>query len=739
MSTLLAFVLASGLESAAHTQLHPRDADLFVEVLGARVVVDRLRSAPAGRFIDDPEVQKLGALLQQLGIDLGGVLRGSMPKLSAENGPPALFDAGDLGDVSISWSGLDEGGKAGAGLSERAGVVFVCDFSSAIGAARCTAAFRDARWLTDAVPATEGPESGSTRVEWSEHPLERHRLEAFGVELDAWSVHSGSRWILFAGTQTPELVSARLAAKNPALPARGELFDAEKSFTPSTGAVVARIHADLATLPLAGAVERSGVAGQLLSALIPFAGRRGFWRIELRGERFVTEAAYQPITSGGPLDQLQDLRPIAAGSARHVPKEAVGAWLLQVRPERIRPALDALLGASSREPSSDERDAKLDALFRRGLGSSASISMLPITSLPVGGSGSLVPRILVTFELADRSAFQAALAEFVERSKARNPGLVVEERPYRKVPITVFETAGSEESAPGEAGEAASVFSMLSVEGTKPCVVLLEDRVLVTLSPTHARAEIQRNEKRSKDDELHPIAMAGRFPAEVVEASSIDWSGLFGKLYDTARGFAPMLAQGGTLPFDPATLPASSAFVRFFQPSYSWTKRTERGLYTYSESSFGPETPIVVLAAVEGLSRTPGMSASALLGGGGAARSGAPGLPGPTAEGTKGVSATTSPPKDEARERTLTAMRSIKTGIAVYRSQMGKVPATLAMLLESTDAFPNGFLDPRSIPKDGWQGDLRYMPDPDAKKYKLWSCGPDGIDQQGAGDDVLAP
>jgi hypothetical protein len=95
-------------------------------------------------------------------------------------------------------------------------------------------------------------------------------------------------------------------------------------------------------------------------------------------------------------------------------------------------------------------------------------------------------------------------------------------------------------------------------------------------------------------------------------------------------------------------------------------------------------------------------------------------------------------PADE-KSQTLTALRDVKTGLAVYRSQFGRVPDALDDLLKPTDAFPNGFLDGNAVPKDGWHHALVYAAQDKGAKYELRSCGPNGVDDHGGGDDVLVP
>ena len=67
------------------------------------------------------------------------------------------------------------------------------------------------------------------------------------------------------------------------------------------------------------------------------------------------------------------------------------------------------------------------------------------------------------------------------------------------------------------------------------------------------------------------------------------------------------------------------------------------------------------------------------------------------------------------------------------------MPSALDELLKGTDAFPKGFLEGSEVPKDGWGCALVYAVRDNGAKYDLRSMGANGVDDQGAGDDVLLP
>jgi len=170
---------------------------------------------------------------------------------------------------------------------------------------------------------------------------------------------------------------------------------------------------------------------------------------------------------------------------------------------------------------------------------------------------------------------------------------------------------------------------------------------------------------------------------------------------------------------DASALPGSATLARYFKPSSSWSKRLADGrIYTRAESSFGPETPLEIA-----------LFASA-----------AGPLMKPHAAQPPVTATAPEPPSDDAAIATQAALLLAKTGIAIYKIDNAKLPATLETLLTPTDRYPDGYLAPqKSVPKDGWGHALVFKPDADGKRFLLYSLGADGKDAGGAGDDVKAP
>jgi hypothetical protein len=177
---------------------------------------------------------------------------------------------------------------------------------------------------------------------------------------------------------------------------------------------------------------------------------------------------------------------------------------------------------------------------------------------------------------------------------------------------------------------------------------------------------------------------------------------------------------GGELPIDATALPEGSVFTRFFEPTVMWYRPTEHGMRAHVESSFGPETWL-------GLA---GVGAGAFLGVRGQTRAMAAGgeLAGDDSEwGGPEVSSELAATRD--------ALSHLRASLKAHELELNRYPSTLTELVQPTQNHPRGFLDGAELPRDGWGRAIEYTLGENG--YTLWSLGPDGVDQRGAGDDIL--
>jgi hypothetical protein len=435
------------------------------------------------------------------------------------------------------------------------------------------------------------------------------------------------------------------------------------------------------------------------------------------GDRYVSESLAQRIGDAQQLDKLYGTGEIPNSTVRMLPKEAVGTWVMKIQPAEFEALLERTL--TSMDSPAAAKPGDTGPKLADAVGDSGVMYLLPISIGSLSQGGVPAPPGVLAVTLKDPVAFKAALDAWISRIQLADPKVKVESKPYHKLPMYTF-TLGSDSDDAGAAADSA----------LKPTITILSDRVIVAPNRKTAQGEVRRFEQPAT--EVHPLAAEGAIPKGAFEVSTMDWAAALGKLYDAARGFVPMLSQGRETPIDVESLPTSAQLFRFFRPSSSYSQRVDGKVYTYSETSFGPEIPLVLAATMLGVTR----SATIVRDGGMDPMSGEP-MPG-HAEPRKSVPAPEPQPAGEPeREASLKALRSVRTGIAIYKSQFQRAPAALDDLVRGTDAFPKGFLEGSEVPKDGWGRALIYSVRDNGAKYDLRSAGANGADDNGAGDDVL--
>ncbi len=710
---LLALFLAAaqtaqltGERIVPHASLHEAGTDLYFEIPDVRAALAAYAQAPAIKMVGSEGAASIAALAKDVGFDLQSVVGSLLPVADPTRPDDRWWPWSAARRASFSLAGIEAAPKSGTAPAALSAWMVV-DFAAVDAAEQAVKALIA---MGGKEPVVEGELSvGDVKV-----PIQRIGSPFEPALESAWLARLDTRLVLGAGDAKPADFAARAQDATGGLAAAWRVDDAAKRFGAPSGVTVLEILSDMDDLP---AFARAGLSGSIASYALffvaPFTCAKGRWRIDLQGDRFVTQGLYEPR---GPARDL--LAPFGATklsdrAAQLVPPDAVGCWITSVDAASAESALGSLFlqvlaegDAKVAPPAADE------PRMADGLGTAMAVSLLPFQSLM-----SPTPRITLTLELKDATRFQAGLESWLVRAQAAFPSLKIERKPYRKVPTIVL---GLEEET-GAPQPDASPFGAGMIEPSRITVAVLEDRVVFASAPTVARNEIKRLQDKGTA-EPHAIADATGRPADAFEASTMDWTGFLSKIYDGARGFAPMLAQNLDKPIDLDKLPTATQLFAAFRPTQSWARRVDGRIHSWSESSFGPETPI-------GLAGVGFLGAKAVR----APRSpSAPELPEPTE--------TSDAPTDDAKlQATLGALREVRTSIAVYRSQFGGAPATLDDLLKKTNEFPDGFLASGQVPADAWGRALVYRAGDKGSAYTLRSTGPDGIDQDGAGDDVRLP
>jgi hypothetical protein len=410
--------------------------------------------------------------------------------------------------------------------------------------------------------------------------------------------------------------------------------------------------------------------------------------------------------------------------------EAVGAWATTFDAEELTQAGLKIVAEQIGLPASTIRDE-----FKYSVGVDLEDLMAPFVDsaafymLPINGA--TIPRFHAVVKLEDAEAYGETWIKVAEFLKAQGSEFVeVEDRPYRKVPIYSLKSASSEPSAPSPGGGALAGIASMGLTNPAFTVAILPDRALFGLSSSYVKREVRRLLKEEEGAALHPLAMGARpCPSGVSYFGHLDWPAVLGGIYDTAMAFLPLLGDSGALPFDIDALPETATITQYFSPAKVWSKPGEAGTYSIKRSSIGFEIAVqgALLAAPFAM---PGVAG---LGERGDESEGF--SPPGRAEVSKDA-VVEEDPNLEAQAETGSTLKEVKLALVIFKAENAVLPETLEELAVPTANYPKAFLE--VLPFDGWGRAFFYASDKESGSYRLWSAGPDGVNNGGRGDDVVS-
>ncbi len=205
-----------------------------------------------------------------------------------------------------------------------------------------------------------------------------------------------------------------------------------------------------------------------------------------------------------------------------------------------------------------------------------------------------------------------------------------------------------------------------------------------------------------------------------------DTAANFENSYTQILGVLPMvmmgMQQGGMeeLPMDLSLLPTAEAISKHLFGTVSMSYQVGNGHVVVSRGPFGAETTVGAMVAGMGIAAGAGLMAQRQQ----VSRMGAP--PAPVEE------ARPMEPADQTRAD----LADFSQAITVYMIEYGKPPASLAELTQPKPEYPQGFLEGAVLKNDPWGRAYAYSTD-GAEKYTIWSFGANGVDDKGAGDDIV--
>ncbi|MEO8453101.1 MAG: type II secretion system protein GspG [Gemmatimonadota bacterium] len=184
----------------------------------------------------------------------------------------------------------------------------------------------------------------------------------------------------------------------------------------------------------------------------------------------------------------------------------------------------------------------------------------------------------------------------------------------------------------------------------------------------------------------------------------------FGSMYGQLSGAASMFGGAlGGLPLDLSLLPTEGSITRHMGSSYSAGYADKDGTTfigrDVSEFAIADFVPLIITAGALAVA---------------------------SASGETLVQARETTPEEHVQED----LAQISAGMTVYKISEGAYPSSIDDLVRPLANYPDGCLGKATAPVDPWGNAYRYKLN-EKKKPFLWSIGADGVDEQGAGDDII--
>jgi hypothetical protein len=710
LKTLRAASLSIGLAESTPGEF----AATFAQVTEAADELDQLRSAVA-----DYAKAHEGALPASLAaLELPAALKsdpwGSAYHLEVSGQPPAAHvsslgadhAAAGVGAASDIGDGFDLQAWAAGELERRAGVTVVIEFTDKAHADEALALLN--KLTTKDSAGTAPPISLRGRS------AELHRFQvAQRAGLKGWHLDAGELVVIGLGTAQAEDVAARINDGKPSLATSPALKRFEAQLAPASGATIVRGLTNETAVQglLAEWLQHTSASFQSLRKFTAGSQSTG-WRMQLEGERFLTEIVTQHDASTANWGNAFGKSAVPKDLARLVPEDAIAVLLTTLDSNALYEQVLALMGLAE-EHGADVKSALAEIESRHdfnlkrdvfdSIGPGVAAYLLPIATV------ASLPGAAVVIDVRDAQAFERGLRGLIAALEEQAGGeFKVKFKKYHDAPMWTF--SFEDENASGM-----NPFSI------SPTIVIVPGHAIITLNSTRASKEVKR--ALGEEGAPHRLTKLEKPPpAEATTIGYMDWGSLFDGLYAGGRSALGLIGANAQLPFDvnkvSASLPEAKALTRFYQPTILWTRPIEGGSYTHWESSFGPETwASLAVLGIEGY-----YGARQLQG---------------------GASATTAPvvvdPQAENVQATRASLDYLATRLAVFQLDQGHWPKKLDDLAQPTTNYPGGFLDGRALPADAWKHAFVYELAGDGAHYRLWSIGADGVDASGKGDDLVAP
>jgi len=301
--------------------------------------------------------------------------------------------------------------------------------------------------------------------------------------------------------------------------------------------------------------------------------RGGHWRTVVDADgQFVTEGVFD--VPDRPASRLLASEPMTDNALGLLPEDAMVQWCASFSKSALEELTSGLPSAEEVGLGFDYRSDLLEPLGN-------SLAM----GLPKPKSLLAAPPIIGVIALEDAEAFKRGMDGLAAWGAKAGAGMMtIEVDEYRGRPLYTLQFNASEADSQSLALPAI----MVGMEGfSRPCLAILDDRVIITTLPNHTKRELRRALK-DEGGGSGALSLEG-VPSGVCEAGKADWARFLGSVYGGLKALASMGAAGGDLPVDVNALPEPAYVESFFKDSLNWIQVNEGRGYAYQRSSFGPE------------------------------------------------------------------------------------------------------------------------------------------------------
>lgn len=598
-----------------HASLHPADSTFFFEVPDLPALESAYANAPLMKLLADSEWNGFAARALdadpaefQLADWCCEYFEESFTSIEALAGSDVnMRDAcRGLKAFSISMSAPEIAAPLEEALAEpanegvvvedflaRVGGVLILDYADAESAQRgldfCVGALQ---LIPDEVQHKQAPLNLLGQAGLAQH----YRHTNPGPLPSIWSATCGSSVVIGMGTVTPERWRS-LADKPQAQLASNARFHADASAMRTDGGVeiydafvdVTGISAAFETIQQYEELDSfEGLISALRTAL-PDDSFSSRCRASLAGDRFRRESQ----STGMTLVKGLGVAPVSRRAVEYLQPGTMGAWATSMRAEDFEPLL---VEAFARCLETDANGA------RRFFSETAGIDLSADLLAPLGGSaaafvmpfaGPALPEFGLILELEDHERFKASMDKLFTAVTERF-GDAYESRDGNYRGQALYSMTSTSSAANWDLPDLGPANMLLDVLRPGIAIAVMEDRVLISLERRFVTREVKRVLKPEEGAPVHPLAAAeAPFPNTATCVSICDWGAGLGSLYELARTLVNMLG-GASLGIDASALPSTESLTRHFQPSLSWTTRTDGVTRSYSESSFGPEATLLL-------------------------------------------------------------------------------------------------------------------------------------------------